>query len=93
MKLKYEANKLARINYKFMGITTFERGWWYDRDLNEWTNNPDFKRGNISSHQPCKSARAFRRKLKSAPNGVEFILVSRWYGRDITGKGSFICND
>lgn len=88
MKVKYNARKLGRINYKFMGFTTFEQGWWYDKDLNSWTDNPDFQKGNISSHQSCKSMKAFRRKLKRAPNGVEFVLVSRWIGHDIIGKGS-----
>jgi len=88
MKLRYDAPKNSRINYRFLGFTTFDNGWWYDKILNKWVNNPDFKRGGYSTHQPCKTMKAFRRKLKQCPNGVNFILVSRWYNNDIYGKGT-----
>jgi len=85
MKLKYEARKRTRINYRFMGFTTFEQGWWHNHDENRWEKNPS--NCNYGSHEPCRSVRAFRRKLKKAPKGVKFILVSRWKGYDVTGFG------
>lgn len=85
MKLKYEARKKTRINYMFMGFTTFEQGWRYDDDENRWEQNPD--NCSYGNYESCRSMRAFRRKLKKAPKGVEFILVSRWKGYDVTGFG------
>lgn len=87
MKLKYEAQKRTRINYGFMGFTTFEQGWWHNHYLNKWEFLPQHGKFNYGSHEPCRSAMAFRRKLKKAPKGVEFILVSRWVGHNVTGFG------
>jgi hypothetical protein len=84
MKLKYKAKRKSRINYNFMGFTTFENGWWFSHNTNKWEQKPEAE---YSSHQDCKTVKAFRRKLKSAPKGVEFILVSRWVGHDVTGLG------
>jgi len=90
MQLRYEASKGRRINYRFHGFTTLEPGWWYDAVNKVWTNNYNFndKEGKFSSHQSCKTLRAFRRKLKKAPKGVEFILRSHWIGYDVYGKGT-----
>lgn len=90
MKLRYEAPRGRRINYRFRGFTSLERGWWYDEVNKVWTNNYNFndKRGKFSSHQSCKSIPAFRRKLKRAPKGVEFILRSYGIGYDVFGKGT-----
>lgn len=87
MKLKYEAQKRTRIKYRFIGFTTFEQGWWHNHDLNKWEFNPHHGKYNYGSHEPCRSVMAFRRKLKKAPKGVEFILVSRWIGNNVTGLG------
>lgn len=73
-----------------MGMTTFENGWWYNETYKMWefiesgTGLPNSQR---CAHQPCCSVKAFRRKLKDAPEGVEFILVSRFVGHDVFGKG------
>lgn len=88
MKLKYEAQKGFRVNYKFMGFTTHESGWWFNYNTEIWEKNPEAGEKGYSSHQSCKSMKAFRRKLKKAPKGVEFWLVSRWQGCDIKGVGS-----
>lgn len=88
MKIKYEAPKRTRINYGFMGFTTFEDGWWFSHNTNRWEQNPKAGEKGYGSHQPCRTVKAFRRKLKDAPMGVEFILVSRWVGHNVTGFGS-----
>ena len=88
MKIKYEAKVNTRINYRFMGITTFEDGWWFDHNIRRWSKNPKAGKEGYGSHQPCRTMKAFRRKLKKAPKGVEFILVSRWVGHNITGVGT-----
>lgn len=85
MKLKYKAVKKSRINHSFMGFTSFDGIHWYNDSHRCWDCNYD---GVISSHAPCNSVRAFRRLLKNAPHGIEFILVSRWVGYDVYGKGS-----
>ena len=87
MKLKYEARKGTRINYRFMGFTTFENGWWFNNNTNKWEQNPKAGEKGYSSYRDCRTVKAFRRKLKSAPKGVEFILVSRWVGYNVTGIG------
>lgn len=91
MKLKYNAQKRTRINYSFIGFTTFENGWWFNHNTNSWEQNPKVGEKGYSSHQNCRSVKAFRRKLKKAPKGVKFILVSRWVGYDVEGTGSFAC--
>ncbi len=90
MKLKYTQEKRARINSRFMGMTTYS-GYFYVEHLNKWIESNNIKEANgnsYSTHQPCKTTKAFRRKLKNAPYGVEFILVSRWIGFSVYGKGS-----
>jgi len=51
-------------------------------------SNPNAGEKGYSSHQSCKSVKAFRRKLKKAPKGVKFILVSKWEGYNVEGIGS-----
>lgn len=90
MKLKYKAPKRSRIHYSFCGFTNFNAvGWWFNIDLNQWQQGYDYDHAQErSSHQQCRSIRAFRRKLKKAPIGVEFRLSSRWRGFDVIGFGT-----
>ena len=88
MELKYEAKKPYRFNYGFAWMTSIDNGWWFDEVLKKWSKNPDYKH-ELSSCQYCKTVKSFKRKLKKAPNGVRFILVSNWVGYDVEGKGSF----
>lgn len=87
MKLKYEARNRTRIKYKFIGFTTFDKGWWFNHNTNKWEQNPSVGGKGYSSHQCCRTVKSFRRKLKQAPKGVEFILVSRWSGHNVIGFG------
>ncbi len=87
MKLRYKAKKRTRINYMFCGFTTFENGWWFNDNSNKWEINPKAGKKGFSSHQDCRTVKAFRRKLKKAPKGVQFSLVSNWVGHDVTGYG------
>ena len=90
MKMKYEAEKGSRMNYGFIGFTTIETSWWFNYTIGKWEHNPVKKLGcgNYSSHQICRTVKAFRRKLKAAPKGVRFILVNRWIGCDVVGYGN-----
>lgn len=88
MKLKYTAKKGKRINYGFVGFCCSGRGWWYNRDTNQWEETPKGGVKWFSSHQDCKTVKSFRRKLKSAPKGVRFELVSRWVGHSVSGVGT-----
>ena len=85
-KLRYEAEKHTRVNYCFVGMTTFS-GWWFNETLMQWEHTPKFGEYTYSTHQPCRTVKAFKRKLKKAPKGVEFTLVSRWIGYNVAGVG------
>lgn len=87
MKLKFDAQKLSRVKARFRGMTTFKPGYWY-HDSGRWEYRPMQLGDGWSSHQPCCSVRAFRRKLKKAPAGVKFILCSRFKGHDVHGVGT-----
>lgn len=87
MKLKYNAKNRSRINYGFLGFTTYEKGWWFNHNTNKWEQNIKASENNFGFIQHCKTVKAFRRKLKKAPKGVEFTLVSRWIGYNVEGVG------
>ena len=87
MKLKYKAQKRSRIKTRFMGFTTFEPNWWFHYSTNQWEFDSDTK-GGCSSHQKCRSVKAFKRMLKNCPKGVEFILCSRYKGHTVIGYGT-----
>jgi hypothetical protein len=85
MKLKFDLPKGQRINHSFLGFTTFEGDWIFNEKLKRWENG-ELQKGCIySSHQDCNSVRAFRRKLKKAPKGINFTLVGRWWNCDVNG--------
>lgn len=52
---------------------------WYDANGNRIEEVGSY--GNILH---CRSIRAFRRRMKKAPKGVEFYLVNRYIGYDVT---------
>jgi hypothetical protein len=89
MSVQYKKQRGSRINHRFMGMTTFENGWWYHESQKKWINHdtPYYESDGMgyNSHQRCTSVKAFIRKLKTAPIGVEFILVSRYVGFSVTG--------
>ena len=83
-KIKFQKPKGQRIKNRFMGITSFQVEYWYNYESKKWEHYEKSTKGGKSSHQPCKSYKAFVRKLKKAPKGIEFILVSRFVGYDIS---------
>jgi len=94
MKLKYQAKKGSRIKYRFMGVQ-IEREpgstmYWYVERIHKWSNDPPWDEEGISNTAPCKSVRAFRRKMKKwkkeLPSGIYFRLISRWVGYDVNAK-------
>ncbi|MDD4781826.1 MAG: hypothetical protein PHT02_14650 [Tissierellia bacterium] len=89
MKLKYEANIPQRIKRYFMGYTTLNEEWWYNLSLNKWENDKS-PLYSYCTHAPCNSIKAFRRKLKKAPLGVEFVLVNRYSNHNVKGIGGGI---
>lgn len=83
--IKYTANKGHRINHTFLVMTTFDDYWWI-YDLKKWVKSSDVDvKLDRSTHRNCSSVKAFKRMLKTTPKGVEFILVSRWIGYNVTG--------
>ena len=85
MKLKYQKSKGQRVKHRFLGMTTFQDFWMWDRGAKKWITDLHLRQGDCSSHCDCNSIRAFRRRLKTAPENVEFILVSRYMGCDVYG--------
>lgn len=88
MKLKYKFPKGHRRNKQFKGIVTTNKNYQFDWRVNRWlkTEHPRIR---VYSHlQPCESMRAFRRKLKNAPDGIEFLLIREWKNFEIKGIGS-----
>lgn len=85
MKLKYQKEKGSRIkNVMFFGMTHTGFGLWYEEETRTWKEdaNPP-----CSTHAPCKSVRAFKRMLRTAPKGKKFVLSSRYVGYDVYGVG------
>ena len=74
---KEQADYIKTIRAKLI-----DKLWWFNRD--KWEQNA---KARCSSYQDCRTVKAFRRKLKSAPRGVECVLVSRWAGCDVIGVG------
>ena len=98
MKLKYQKSKPFRVNNQFFSMDARYCDWWWCYDLNKWIHNDDIElrensygklycKYSISSDLYCHSIRAFRRRLKKAPKGVEFMLSSKYYGYDAFGRG------
>jgi hypothetical protein len=80
MKLKYEANKRSRIKNHFLFYVPLE----WQGILDTYSG---IKEKGISEVN-CRSIRAFRRRLKQIPKGVEIILFSRYIGHNVIGYGS-----
>lgn len=86
MKLKFDQKKGNRLKRYFFGIQNFD-GYWYNKKTNRWEYNiSDFEEG-ITNTQTCKTVKEFKRKLKYAPKGVKFVLISTYVGHDVYGVG------
>lgn len=88
MKLKYEASKGARLKSQMTGFESVNWDWMWNYKLKEWTQELESLKYGYSSHRPCKSVKAFRRMLKTAPKGVEFKLWNKYEGCNVYGYGS-----
>ena len=105
MKLKHKQHKRARFfnsSGEYYSVTTYhENGYMWSNSLKKWCSSKELcnKEGKLkdihnmgaSSHfAPCKSVRAFRRRLKQwskyLPKDVEFILVSKYIGVEVRGS-------
>ena len=87
MKLKYELQKGFRIKTRMRGFADddmFEYMW--NLTTQQWSLEIDRNYG-YSGWRPCKSVKAFRRMLKTAPKGVKFKLIGHYHGC-VYGYGS-----
>ena len=86
--MRYNAQKGKRIKGRFLGLTSLDKGWWYNVDLKTWEYNPNMEHYHYSSSQFCRTIRSFRRKLKQMKDmkGVSFVLTSKFVGYDATAK-------
>ena len=91
MKLQYESPKGRRVNYKFTGFEAVDCDWFWAYEHKKWTQYTDKK--SLCSHRECKTVKAFKRMLKTAPSGVKFRLCSRWVGYDVYGFGCQVILD
>lgn len=91
MKIEFEAPLGQRIlRRRSIGITTFpinkqSRSLWWNYEKRQWSENTGG--GGYSSHCDCDSYKAFLRHLKKHKEqlkGYEVILVSRFWGHNIT---------
>lgn len=87
MKLKFDAPKGNRLNSQMTGFEAVNCDWIWNYDLKEWTQELESGKYGYSSHRPCKSVKAFRRMLKTAPKGVEFKLWNKYVGCNVYGTG------
>ncbi len=90
MKLKFEAKKRTRfLNTHFYNMSADTLDWWFNYNTNKFENNPKAGEKGLSSYINCYSVRAFRRRLKSLPKGVQFTLVNKYVGFCVIGEGGF----
>lgn len=91
-KLKYQIHKGGRIKYRFLGVCCETSGMWFvDFPIFKWMNpdqlDPKNHPGYSTHFGPCRSVRAFRRRLKQwkqyIPKGTKFRLISRYVGADV----------
>ena len=72
------------INKRFLWMESVDNNWRWNIKLKKWINsNTPAKDSTI--FLDCLSLKAFKRRLKDTPKGVQFRLVSRFIGFDILG--------
>lgn len=90
MKLKFDTSRGSRLKSQMIGFQSKNGNWWWNYNLKCWTQELNGNKYWYSTHRQCKSVRAFRRMLKTAPKGVEFKLWNKYVGRDVYGIGCLI---
>ena len=88
MKLRYTNKK--KCTKQFTGFEAVNCDWLWNETLHKWARNIEEESG-YSSQRPCKSVRAFKRMLRSAPN-IEFRLWHKYDGFIVKGKGK-VCQN
>lgn len=96
MKLKYQHCKGLRVKgHKFLGVDCKTQNyWWVEGNVQKWMHGDSIDPNNHPSYctdmWPCRSVRAFRRRLKQwskyMAKGTQFTLVSRYVGHNIKGR-------
>lgn len=87
MKLRFDSAKGNRLKSQMTDFEAVTCDWMWNHDLKEWTQELEIGKYRYSSHRPCKSVRAFRRMLKTAPKGVKFKLWNKYAGCNVYGTG------
>jgi hypothetical protein len=88
MKVRYLAPKPMRLDNQFLWVTCYVGlGWRFCKDTRRWLNGYETPVSDYTFFVSCRSVRAFRRHLKKAPAGIEFVLCSRFVGKDVIGFG------
>jgi hypothetical protein len=71
------------IKKRFLWMESVCGNWAWNTGLKKWVKEESDIESTI--FLDCNSLKAFRRRLKNTPKGIEFRLVSRFIGFDITG--------
>ena len=83
--ITYKKQKESRLSKRFLWMECDNYKYYWNIDLKEWVHKPKHGEDNLTFSLRCDSIKAFKRRLKNTPKGVEFRLVSRFIGFDITG--------
>lgn len=89
MKIKFQAQKPNRLRNQFVDISyDFENNTeqlYYYPDLDKWLEVDARVDLCCQSYINCRSLKAAKRKIKKwkMPKGTQFVLCSKYFGRDV----------
>ena len=69
---------------RFLWMESVDSNWRWNTGKKEWFYSSS-SNSNSTVFLDCKTMKAFKRRLKKAPQGIQFRLVSRFIGFDILG--------
>ncbi len=68
----------------FLWMESVDNKWRWNTDKKQWINSNSSDK-DTTVFLDCKTLKAFKRRLRKAPKGVQFRLVSRFIGFDVLG--------
>ena len=72
------------MNNRFLWMESVDNKWRWNADKKEWFYS-SASNSNSTVFLDCKTLKAFKRRLKKTPPGIQFRLVSRFIGFDVLG--------
>ena len=93
MKINHNFRRGERYFKMYRGVQLDwdEPNYWWDGNIKRWTLTPEWDKGDIgNTFSPCRTVRAFRRRLKEwsmyLPIGTKFRLIGGYVGQDVVGE-------